>query len=126
MRISDWSSDVCSSDLASDVSVATGGGELDPAVEQLLLGIQDIQHVARSDGILGANTLDRKLIRFDRYLRGANHLQRRIIARESRACVGDHGALHQNDLLQRLAVQLVCSANTSCRGAALVKRNCSR
>src|SRR3546814_8143541 len=39
MRISDWSSDVCSSDLGADLGSCAGGGELGQAVEDLRAGL---------------------------------------------------------------------------------------
>src|SRR3546814_5865818 len=47
MRISDWSSDVCSSDLIA--AVRDGGGEVSEAVEQPVHTLRSLLHLAQLD-----------------------------------------------------------------------------
>jgi hypothetical protein len=47
---------------AGDVSVAAGGDELDLAVQQLLLGIEHVEHVPGADRLLGAGALECELV----------------------------------------------------------------
>src|SRR3546814_11674235 len=72
MRISDWSSDVCSSDLhdvqqleAIDVGVALGGHQGDLRVQKLLLRIQHVENRPGTDALLGTHALERQLVRLD-------------------------------------------------------------
>src|SRR3546814_1179919 len=55
MRISDWSSDVCSSDLQADTRVADGGGNVPTAIAGTI--VDDDQFVGGK--ALGQNAVDR-------------------------------------------------------------------
>src|SRR3546814_5456598 len=119
MRISDWSSDVCSSDLL-------GGHELHAAVEKLLLGIEHIKDITRADAILGADAFKGELIGSDCGFGRLDHGLRRLIARIGRPRFRDDTAFDEYGLLERLALKGGGASNFGCWQAALIERNCCR
>src|SRR3546814_16520278 len=104
MRISDWSSDVCSSDLL-------GGHELHAAVEKLLLGIEHIKDITRADAILGADAFKGELIGSDCGFGRLDNGMRRLKARIGRPRFRHDTAFAALGLLERLAFKGGSDAN---------------
>ena len=51
---------------AGDIGVALGGHQRDLRVQQLLLGIEDVEDGAGADALLGAGAFERELVGLDR------------------------------------------------------------
>ena len=90
---------------AGDVCVALGGDQRDLRVQQFLLGVEDIEHGAGADALLGARAFERELVGLDGDGVGLDRLLRGVIGREGRTGRGDDGALGPDDLLQGLPLE---------------------
>src|SRR3546814_11916644 len=116
MRISDWSSDVCSSDLADGDAALAGdaidslcacGGEIDQALEGEPAGVQMVEQ-QRQQGL------------YPRHARGRARIGRRLLLTAVRGMVGadDVGDAEAHRLPQRLAVARVADRRVHPRQAA--------
>ena len=77
---------------AGDIGVAPRGDEQHLAVQQLLLGVEHVEHVAGADRLLGARAFERELVGGDRDLVRFDRLERGLVGGEGGAGVGDDAA----------------------------------
>ena len=82
---------------AGDIGVAARGDERDLAVEQLLLGVEHVEHVAGADRLLGAGALERELVGGDGDLVRLDRLERRLVGWQRRSACWRRRAARYRD-----------------------------